>query len=288
MTNTPVEPAQLRVLVTGASGRLGRTVAARLHRAGFDLLATDIVDADEVPYRFVRADLLDHQRALDVLEGIDVVVHLGNHPGIGHTPPQLVFNQNVSMNENVFQGAAEQGVDKIVFSSTLQMVGSHIDRRTVQTEPKTPRYPLDETMTPQPSNVYALSKTVSEMMLRYYAERCGIDGIALRFPLLHFRQDRVRVSTGDERPNDLLEGFTGLSYDDASELILAVIRTDLPGYRVYAPAVAHRHRDFAPGELVRTHYPDLPATTDDLIDISTIVEETDWRPTPVQHWSGPA
>jgi uronate dehydrogenase len=274
-----------RVLVTGAAGRLGRTVASLFYREGFDLLASDLVDADEVPYRFVRADLLDHVRALELLEDIDVVLHLGNHPGIGNTPPQVVFNDNVTMNENMFQGAAERGVGKIVFASTLQLIGSHIDRRTVVTEPSNPGYPLNESTAPDPSNVYALSKTVSEVMLRYYAERCGIDCIALRFPLLHFCEDRVRVSSGEERPNDLLEGFTGLSYEDAARLFLAVVRTDLPGYRVYMPGTAHRHRDLTPAELIRVHYPDVPPATQDLIDVSTITAQTGWRPSPVENWS---
>ncbi len=195
------------VLITGAAGRLGSTVSSLLHREGFDLLATDVVDATDVPYRFEHADLLDHERGLVLLEGIDVLLHIGNHPGVGASPPQLVFNENISMNENMFQGAAERGVTKIVFASTLQLVGSHVDRRTVVNEPRTPAYPLDETMAPDPSNVYALSKTVSEVMLRYYAERCGIDCVALRLPLLHHSQDRVRVSSGEERPNDVLEGF---------------------------------------------------------------------------------
>lgn len=277
---------RVRVLVTGAAGRLGRTVASLFHREGFDLLASDIVDADDVPYRFVRADLLDHARALELLEDIDVLLHLGNHPGIGTTPPQLVFNENVAMNENMFQGAAERGVAKIVFASTLQLIGSHIDRRTVVTEPADPGYPLNETTIADPSNVYALSKTVSEVMLRYYAERCGIHGIALRFPLLHFCDDRVRVSSGEEQPNDVLEGFTGLSYEDAARLLLAVVRTDLPGYRVYMPGVAHRHRDLTPAELIRVHYPHVPATTQDLIDVSTITAQTGWQPSPVEHWSG--
>jgi nucleoside-diphosphate-sugar epimerase len=279
-------PDEPRVLVTGAAGRLGSTVSSLLHRERFDLLATDIVDADDVPYRFEQVDLLDHERAFELLEDIDVVLHLGNHPGIGVSPPQLVFNDNVSMNENMFQGAAERGVGKIVFASTLQLIGSHIDRRTVINEPSTPTYPLDETMTPDPSNVYALSKTVGEVMLRYYAERCGIDCVALRFPLLHHGEDRVRVTSGDERPTDLLEGFSGLSYDDAAELLLAVVRTDLPGFRVYMPGTAHRHRDLTLPELLRVHYPDVPTTTPDLIDISTIVEETGWQPSPVQGWSG--
>jgi nucleoside-diphosphate-sugar epimerase len=277
--------ARPRVLVTGAAGRLGRSVASLFHREGFDLLTSDVVDAGDVPYRFVRADLLDHARALELLEDIDVLLHLGNHPGIGATPPQLVFNDNVAMNENMFQGAAEQGVGKIVFASTLQLIGSHIDRRTVVTEPSNPGYPLNETTVPDPSNVYALSKTVTEVMLRYYAERCGIDCVALRFPLLHFNDDRVRVSSGDEQPNDILEGFTGLSYEDAAELFLAVVRTDLPGYRVYMAGAAHRHRDLALDELIRVHYPDVPVTTKDLIDVSTITAETGWRPNPAPDWS---
>ena len=277
---------EMSVLVTGAAGRLGSTVAALVHRSGYDLLATDVVDAGEVPYRFEQADLLDHVRVLELLSGIDVVLHFGNHPGIGATPPQRVFNDNVAMNENVFQGAAEQGVGKIVFASTLQLIGSHIDQRTVINEPAMPDYPLDETVAPDPSNVYALSKTVSEVMLRYYALRCGIDSIALRFPLLHRGDDWARVSSGEETAIDILEGFTALSHEDAAELVLAVLRTDLPGYRVYMPGVAHRHRDLGPAELIDAHYPSVPAGTRELIDISTIVEETGWQPSPVHHWSG--
>ena len=285
MTGTDVRNRP-SVLVTGAAGRLGSTVAGLVHRSGYDLLATDVVDAGDVPYRFEQADLLDHVRVLELLAGIDVVLHFGNHPGIGATPPQRVFNDNVAMNENVFQGAAEQSVGKIVFASTLQLIGSHVDHRTVNNEPATPSYPLDETMTPDPSNVYALSKTVSEVMLRYYALRCGIDCIALRFPLLHRSDDWARVSSGEETAIDILEGFTALSHDDAAELVLAVLRTDLPGYRVYMPGVAHRHRDLGPAELIGTHYPGVPIGTHELIDISTIVEETGWQPSPVHHWSG--
>lgn len=274
------------VLVTGAAGRLGSTVASMFHDEGFDLLATDLVAASEVPYRFVQADLLDYEVALELLEGIDVVLHIGNRAGIGMLPPQVVFNENVSMNENVFQGAAERGAGKVVFASTLQMIGSHVDRRTVVNEPTSPPYPLDENTAPQPSNVYALSKTVTEVMLRYYADRCGIDAIAIRFPLLHHCEDRVRVSSGDEHPIDILEGFTGLSYEDAARLMLAVVRADLPGYRAYMPGTAHRHRDLALPELIRNFYPDVPTDAPDLIDISTIVDETGWRPSPVLGWSG--
>jgi len=266
-----------KVLVTGAAGRLGRVVAALFHREGFDLLATDVVDAGDVPYPFERADLLDHVAARALLDGVDVLLHIGNHPNIGSRPPQVVFNENVSINENMFQGAAEQGVTTIVFASTLQLIGSHVDERTVVTEPRRPSYPLSGATAPDPSNVYALSKTVGETMLRYYAERCGIACIGLRFPLLHRHDDRFLVASGNERPTDILEAFAGLTFEDAAALFLAVVRADISGYRVYMAGTAHRHRDLALPDLIRAHYPDVPPGTPDLIDISTIVDETGWQ-----------
>lgn len=265
-----------RVLVTGASGRLGSTVAQLFHDRGFDLLATDVVEAVGTPYAFEVVDLLDHEAASTLLEGVDVLVHIGNHPGIGATPPQIVFNENVSMNENMFQGAVERGVATVVFASTLQLIGSHADERTVVTPARRPAYPLSGESPPDPSNVYALSKTVSETMLRYYAERCGLAGIALRFPMLHRHDAWVEVGLGEERDVDIFEGFTGLTYDDAAELFLSVVRSDLTGYHVFMAGTAHRHRDLAVPELLRTHYPEVPGATPDLIDISAVTDATGW------------
>jgi len=268
-----------RVLVTGAAGRLGSAVAALVHDKGYDVVATDLVSVDDVPYRFEQADLLDHKAALDLLEGVDALLHIGNHPSIGAMDPQVVFNENVAINQNVFQGAAEQGVRRIVFASTLQVIGSHIDHRTVVNQPATPAYPMNGATPADPSNVYALSKTVSETMLRYYAQRCGIACVALRFSLLHKGEDRLRVSSGQECFTDVLEGFSGLTYHDAAALFEAILRSDLRGYRVYMPGTCHRHRDLAFPDLLRAHYPEVTAEVGDLIDMSGLMSDTGWRPT---------
>ena len=267
-----------RVLVTGAAGRLGSTVASLVHRTGHELLATDVVDAGETPYPFRPADLLDHEVAAELLEGIDVVMHIGNHPGIGPRPPQQVFNENVTINENVFQGAAERGVGTIVFASTVQLIGSHPDVRTVVDPPGRPTFPIDGTTEPRPSNVYSLSKTVSETMLRYYAERCGIAATALRLPLLHHDEDWVEVGEGDETPVDVFEGFTGLTYGEAAALFLAVVQAELSGYHVFMAGTAHRHRDLSLSEVIERFYPDLDRELPDLIDNQPVTLATGWRP----------
>ncbi|MFW2381406.1 MAG: NAD-dependent epimerase/dehydratase family protein [Acidimicrobiales bacterium] len=266
-----------RVLVTGAAGRLGRAVTARLADEGYHFLATDIVDPGEVTFPFQQADLMDHTTASRLLRGIDVVMHFGNHPGIGATPPQVVFNENTTMNTNVFQGAAEQGVDRIIFASTLQLIGSHIDGLTVVKPPPDPTFPLRGDTVARPANLYALSKVVAEQQLQYYADRCGLECIALRFPMLHNHGPWVGVSSGDENDVDITEGFTGLSYRDAANLVLAVLRSDLPGYRCYMAGTAHRHNDLAIDALVRTFYPHLQPDIADLIDNTTITRETGWK-----------
>jgi nucleoside-diphosphate-sugar epimerase len=272
-----------KVLITGAAGRLGSAVASLFHAEGYELVATDLVDAHDAPYLFRVADLLDHRAVTELLDGIDIILHIGNRPGIGLTPPQVVFSENITMNENVFQGAAEHGVSTIVFASTLQLIGSHVDERTVVTPPRRPTYPLSGATPPDPSNVYALSKTVSETMLRYYAERCGLSGTALRFPMLHRNQDRVLVGSGEETEIDILEGFTGLTYDDAAWLFLAVVRAELSGYHVFMAGTAHRHRDLTLPDLVRIYYPGVPDDVADLIDDRPLFEATGWRPTGHYH-----
>lgn len=272
-------PAPL-ILVTGAAGRLGSSVTDLLHAEGRRVLASDCVQRSGVPFRFDEVDLLDHEAVRSLLHRVDVVVQLGNHAGLGRRPPQVVFNENVSMNTNVFQAAAENGARRVVFASTIQLIGSRIDHRTVVSPPAAPTYPLRGDSAPDPSNLYALSKLVSERVLRYYADRCGLTGIALRFPMLHHYEDRVAVSSGEESADDIIEGFTGMTYHDAARLVVATVDADLTGYQQFLPGTAHRHRDLAMAELVRSFYPDLPADLPDLVDLEPVVAHTGWRPTP--------
>ncbi len=288
MTDDPTQPTdtpqptqkQRRVLVTGAAGRLGSAVADRLRAAGYDVSGTDIVHPSDTPaYPFEVADLLDHTVPQRLLEGTDAVAHIGNHPGIFGRSPQETFNENVAMNQNVFQAAAEQGVRHIVFSSTLQLIGTHVDTATVTEPPPPPDYPMTGQTPATPANTYALSKTVSELMLRYYTERCGLHTVALRLPWLHENQPHVLRATGEENEIDIVEGFTGLTYGDAADLFAAVFDAELTGHHVFMAGTTHRHRDLNFEQLRDAFYPGLPTEVTDLIDLTEVTEATGWAPT---------
>lgn len=265
-----------KVLVTGAAGRLGRQVVGLLAPDYPNLLATDVVAPDDLPYTVRVCDLRDHAAVSELMQGIDTVVHLGNHPRLIH--PQVTFNENVTINLNVFQAAAEQGAKRIVFASTVQLIGSHVDERTVLHPPAPPAFPISEKTAPAPANTYALSKTVSEMMLRYYADRCGLSCVAIRFPLITGERFRQHPRFNQIDADVLFEGFGVLSNSDSAELCAAVLVTDLPGFRVYSPGVSGRCSETPLPELIEKYYPGLSPDLPSLIDNATITRETGWAP----------
>ncbi len=236
-------PDQPNILITGAAGRIGKVTADLLHEESYPILATDLRRGKDTPYPFKTTDLTEMEQVKALMEKIDAVVHLANHPGMGDRPPHVTFNENVTMNLNVFQAAAELGARRIIFASTLQVIGSHADTRTVKNLPPPPNYPLDGDTEPTPANTYSLSKTVSEVMLRHYADRCGLDAVAIRYPLIHQHEVEVFVPIADFNRDLLLEGFSFLSINDAASLILAILKSELPGYRVYVPAISDRCAD---------------------------------------------
>ena len=68
------------IVVTGAAGRLGRRVVQLLVDQNREVLATDQVEADDLPAEFVRCDLGNAKAVGDILKGAEAVVHMGAIP----------------------------------------------------------------------------------------------------------------------------------------------------------------------------------------------------------------
>ena len=161
------------ICVTGAAGLTGVVTVLDLLEHGIDVLATDIVPrpASLPGVRYLRADLTDYGDTVEVLTGVDAVVHLANIPAPGLLTPARKFTVNTAMNSNVFLAAAALGLSRVVWASSETTLGLDF------TVP--PRYaPLDEEHYPYPTTTYALSKVVGETLAEHVAGWSGLPFVA--------------------------------------------------------------------------------------------------------------
>src|ERR687896_1597915 len=109
----------MRVLVTGARGKVGAATVDALHRAGHAVTACDLGPpryerALEGAPVYVRADLSDAGDAFAVVRGHDAVIHAAAIPEPAHQPPHRVFGNNLMATFNTLEAAIRTGVRRFV------------------------------------------------------------------------------------------------------------------------------------------------------------------------------
>ena len=165
------------IVVTGAAGRLGRRVVQLLVDRGKDVLATDQVEADDLPTEFVRCDLGNSAAVHDVLKGAEAVIHMGAIPGPSRAEPRAIFENNTPADFNVMMSAAELGLRRVVYSSSAFGMGWAHDGNAFM-----PWYlPLDEEHPMMPFEPYGLTKQVGEDIGRMIARNSSTTVVSLRF-----------------------------------------------------------------------------------------------------------
>src|SRR3954449_8017099 len=99
----------MRILVTGARGKVGAATVDLLHGAGHEVTASDRVPAvfEATPPwpRYVQADIADAGDAFAVVAGHDAVIHAAALPDPSHNPPHVVFSNNLMGTFNVLEAA---------------------------------------------------------------------------------------------------------------------------------------------------------------------------------------
>jgi nucleoside-diphosphate-sugar epimerase len=196
---------------------------------------------------------------------------------------QTVFNENTCVNMNVFEAAAEQGVKRVLFASSVQVL-AHYSQQAQPPALCLPYLPLDSDMPANAGNAYSLSKQVAEVMLSYFARTASITGVAVRFPYLldDWMWDRMKVSParwGSSRA----EGFTFLHCRDAAAFLDALLKSPIGGFHIYFPAARENSQMQPAADVIRQHYPEVPLRKpleqiDSLVDLSAIERDTGWTP----------
>lgn len=233
----------MRVVLTGCNGLLGRSTAQALISDGHQVVGIDVVPRNESPHPVYVADLRDPfaiHRAIERSGYIpDTIVHLANHRNPESASPETVLRENLSMNTSVAVAALQLRIRRLVFSSSIQAFLGGIQRNIAGEMIYPPRFPIDETILPQPMNTYGLSKLLTEHMLEHLSSpeqfESALTAFSLRFPYL-MPQTSLEMVAARSGPTEYrwggAEAFAYLHVDDAANAIVRASQVDIDGHRI--------------------------------------------------------
>jgi UDP-glucose 4-epimerase len=170
-----------RWLVTGGAGYIGAHVAAALLESGREVTVLDDLSSGHREFVSSRARLhagsiLDRQALATTLHDVDGVVHLAGYKYAGEsvTRPLHTWRQNVTGTIELLDAMRQQGVARIVFSSSAGVYGTPDVERVTEATPPAPESPYGET------------KLAGELLLADERARAALDntaflGVALRY-----------------------------------------------------------------------------------------------------------
>lgn len=171
----------MTVLVTGATGFVGRQLCPALHARGNSLRMVVRRELDQSD-PLCTLGQITHSGDLDpktgwnaALHGVSAIVHLA---GLAHvmgksaTAAEPLYQRiNVETTRTLAQAAADAGVKRFIFISSVKAVGE--------------RGAFDQASVPAPADAYGRSKLAAENALKEIAQYSGMSVIILRPPLIY-------------------------------------------------------------------------------------------------------
>ena len=163
----------MKIVVTGGSGRLGRSLVGGLADAGHEVVSLDRAPTDALVrggVEQVSVDLSDAASTVPALAAAqaDALIHLAAIAVPFSAPEDVILRTNSALAMSVLGGAVRAGIPRIVAASSPTVIGYGAPAGWTPDE-----LPLDETSPTRPWNAYGLSKLVIEQTLGMLQRETG-------------------------------------------------------------------------------------------------------------------
>ena len=196
----------MTVLVTGANGFMGSNIVRELIKDGADVRVTirkdsDTRNIDDLDVETVFCDIRDKESVKSALKGCDTLYHSAAYFAHWAADKKLFYNINVEGTKNLLEEALFQGLEKVVYTSTSNTIGSHGAGNFVKEDAEFNGW--------EAGDHYAISKYLAEIEAKKICEK-GLPLVIVNPTLVIGVRDRKPTPSG--------------------ALIVDIANGDMPGY----------------------------------------------------------
>ncbi len=191
--------ASKRVLVTGCAGFIGSHTTERLLSLGHSVRGVDMFTDNYDPglkranvqgvlndpeFELVEVDLVTADPA-QLLDGIDVVLHLAGQPGVRTSWAdgfEIYMKRNIEATQRLLEAALDSSVERFAAASSSSVYGD------------AESYPTAETAVPKPVSPYGVTKLAAEHLCTLYATNFGVPTVSLRYFTVYGPRQRTDMA----------------------------------------------------------------------------------------------
>lgn len=251
----------MKILITGASGFIGKSLLKNLLNRGFDVIAPVrnmemIPDHDQLT-KIKIVNLEDNINWKTMLVDVDVVIHLASRVHImnDNADDSLAAyrKMNVDVTINLAGNALSAGIKKFIFLSSIKVNGE-VTRQGM---------PFRHSEVPHPKDAYAISKYEAELALFELVKNTHMGLIIIRPPLVYgpgvkanFLKILTLLNKGMYLPFASIKNKRSLIYlDNLVDLIIISALKPVSGSHIFLASDGH---DLSTSELLNIMASSLP------------------------------
>ena len=223
-----------KIIITGGAGLLGSHVVREMAEHA-QITTLDIKEPEaksQGGQDHINLSITNYEEIKKALTGHDAVIHLAAIPNPREADAKTTFNNNVEGAWTVLQAAEDAGIKRVVVASSDSVFGLSYN------PPDWPPQflPVDETHPTRPTEVYSLSKKITETISESFAARGKMEVLAIRPCHIVFPRGYGEL---EARGQDL-ENYHFWAWVDPKDVAqafrLAVHTSDYNGFDVYTVA----------------------------------------------------
>ena len=197
-----------RIVLTGASGRLGSYLREPLSKITKKLVSTDKDDIGKTLHNevFKKLNIKNFKEVNKILKKTDLIIHFGAYSNEG--PFQEILESNILGTYNIWKSAEKNKIKRIIFASSIHSVGMYRANETI-----------NHKVMHKPDTFYGLSKCFGENLAQMYWDKCGIECLTIRILSCAKVTSKRSLSTW-------------LSYDDLIRIVIQSTKIKKLGFEI--------------------------------------------------------